>query len=461
MGKKILTDIFNHRQTSRPGWVPFAGIHAGKLVGHRPVDVLTDGHKLLEALEKVCDIYQPDGMPVLFDLQVAAEILGCRLQWHEDSVPSVKTHPLQGHEELPDAFGPMPTRHDGRLPMILDVMRKMSQRVKGDVALYGLICGPFTLASHLRGTDIFMDMYDRPEYLHALLSYASNVIKTISGMYIEAGMDVIAVVDPLVSQISSDHFKAYLKKPYTDIFGFIKNKGVFSSFFVCGDATRNIEVMCQTSPDAISVDENVDMVLAKEITDAYDITICGNIPLTTVMLHGSQKDNMKYVIDLMDSVDHHNLVVSPGCDMPYDIPLENVIGAAQALLNHDDTKKSLKNHHAIDYSSIDVDLPDYEHLGKPLVEVFTIDSSSCAACGYMMDVAKKMKEQFKDEIDLVEYKFTAKENIARAHKMGVRHLPSIYINGELKHSSMIPGEDTFHDEIMAIIKDMKVHRDHD
>ena len=35
----------------------------------------------------------------------------------------------------------------------------------------------------------------------------------------------------------------------------------------CGDTTRNIEVMCQTGPDGISVDENVDLLKAKEITD--------------------------------------------------------------------------------------------------------------------------------------------------------------------------------------------------
>ena len=104
---------------------------------------------------------------------------------------------------------------------------------------------------------------------------------------------MIAVVDPLVSQISRDHFEDFLAKPYTSLFDHIRSKGAFSSFFVCGDATRNIEPMCQTGPDAISVDENVDILAAKVITDRYNVTIGGNIPLTSVMLHGTQQDNMK------------------------------------------------------------------------------------------------------------------------------------------------------------------------
>ena len=166
----------------------------------------------------------------------------------------------------------------------------------------------------------------------------------------------------------------------------------------------------------------------------------GNIPLTTVMLHGSQQDNMKYVVELIESVEDpcHNFIVSPGCDMPYAVPVENAIGVAQAVLEFEQVKELVRNYEATDYTKIHVDLPDYAHLKKPLLEVFTLDSSSCAACSYMMGIANDAKEKYGDKIDVVEYKFTVKENIARVMKMGVKQLPSIYINGELKYSSIIP-----------------------
>ena len=104
-----------------------------------------------------------------------------------------------------------------------------------------------------------------------------------------------------------------------------------SSFFVCGNAGPNIESMCKTGPDSISVDENVDMLKSKEISDKYDIVIGGNIPLTTVMLHGTQQDNMKYIVDLLDKVSHDRLIIAPGCDMPYDLPIENTIATQQAI----------------------------------------------------------------------------------------------------------------------------------
>lgn len=446
--KDLVLATLRHEKTEQVPWVPFAGVHAGLLLGYDAEEVLTDGNKLLASLLEVNKLYRPCGQPVVFDLQLEAEILGCDLVWTKDGPPSVKTHPLEENPVVPCKCT-IPTADDGRLPMVLEVMRRMKAAVGETTALYGLICGPFTLASHLRGNDIFMDMFDDEEFVLNLLEYCTAVGKRMAELYIKAGMDVIAVVDPLVSQVSSAHFEDFLSASFKDLFNHIRVKGAFSSFFVCGDATRNIEVMCQTGPDSISIDENVSLPAAKTITDKYNIAIGGNIPLTSVMLHGNQQDNMKCVLDLLDSVDDtRNLIVAPGCDMPYAVPVDNGIAVAQAIWNTAEVREMLKNYVAAE-EDIPVELPDYASLVKPLMEVFTLDSATCAACTYMMGAANEAKARFGDAIDMVEYKFTVKENIARCKKMGVAHLPSIYIDGELKFSSIIPTRE----ELDAALKD--------
>ena len=165
--------------------------------------MLTDRAKLLESLLEVNRLYNPDGQPVMFDLQIEAEILGCGLVWAEDAPPSVVSHPLANDLTIPTR---LPEAHEGRLPLVLDVMRAMKAQVGEKTALYGLVTGPFTLASHLRGTDIFLDTVDNPEFLHDLLAYAAQVAVRVSSLYMEAGMDVIAVVDPVTSQVSPRMF---------------------------------------------------------------------------------------------------------------------------------------------------------------------------------------------------------------------------------------------------------------
>lgn len=160
---------------------------------------------------------------------------------------------------------------------------------------------------------------------------------------------------------------------------------------------------------------------------------------------------MKFVIDLLDNMPNKkNFILAPGCDMPYAVPVENTIGVVQAIHEPDSVREILKNYVAAD-EDIDVELPDYEHLEKPLVEVFTLDSATCAACTYMMGAANEAKETFGDAIDMIEYKFTIKENIARCKKMGVPNLPSMYINGELKFRSLVPAKEELEAAIKAVM----------
>ncbi|HLV09057.1 MAG TPA: uroporphyrinogen decarboxylase family protein [Halanaerobiales bacterium] len=434
-GKERIHRILRKKKTDKIPWVPFAGVHAGKLIGASAREVLQDEEILLEAVLEANKLYKPDGQPVIFDLQVEAEILGCELKWAENSPPTVVNHPLADSDQIPENI---PARHEGRLPMIIRVMKTLKEEIGDQTALYGLICGPFTLALHLRGTNLFMDMINNPEYTRELLQYTLLVSKRISRYYIESGMDDIAAVDPMVSQISPAHFKEFLNEPYSDLFKYLREQGVLSSFFVCGDASRNIEEMCLTEPDSISVDENVDLATAKEITDRYQIVIGGNIPLTTVMLFGSQQDNMKWVLDLMDSLENTDrLIIAPGCDMPYDVPVDNTLAVEQAVHQTEQVREILANYEKVE-EDIDIELPDYEKLEKALIEVFTLDSETCAACTYMMAAAAEAKKHFADRIELVEYKYTSRENIARVKKMGVKNLPSIYINGELAYASLVP-----------------------
>ncbi len=440
MGKELVFAALRHEQVQRAPWVPFCGVHAGSLKGFTADEVLHDKDKLVASLLEVNKAYSPDGQPVVFDLQVEAEILGCDLKWVNDSPPMVSSHPLAQDKRIPDEHS-LPKETDGRLPMILSAMREVKATIGQTTALYGLITGPFTLASHLRGTDLFLDMYDDPEFVEELMGYCVKVAKKMAAMYIDAGMDVIALVDPLVSQISVEHFEDFLSQPYSDIFADLRNNHVFSSFFVCGDATRNIEAMCKCAPDNISIDENINIKTAKEICDRYNVAIGGNIQLTITMLHGSQQANMKAVLDILDACGTHNLIVSPGCDMPYATPSENVIAASFAMHNPDEARKMIEGYDSsLDLADISVTLPDYTQLKRPLVEIFTLDSASCAACGYMLGMVESVSEELGDVFDFVEYKFTKRENIKRCIEMKVKNLPSLYLNGKLIYSSLIPNK---------------------
>ena len=160
---------------------------------------------------------------------------------------------------------------------------------------------------------------------------------------------------------------------------------------------------------------------------------------------------MKFVVEMIDKIKGHNWVLSPGCDMPFDTPIENTVGVLQAVRQPEETRKMLVNYQETVIDLDSVILPDYANLKKPLVEVCTLDSEACAACTYMLGAAQRVVDEFDGKVDIVEYRFTKRENVARIIKMGIKNLPCIVINGELKYSSIIPSLTELHNEIEKIL----------
>jgi uroporphyrinogen decarboxylase len=69
----------------------------------------------------------------------------------------------------------------------------------------------------------------------------------------------------------------------------------------------------------------------------------------------------------------------------------------------------------------------------------------------MVGAAERVTKELAGQVDMVEYKFTKPENVARIVKMGIQNLPSILINGELKYSSIIPNNEEFIQEIQKLL----------
>lgn len=449
-GKQLIMEVLKGNKVERCPWVPYTGSQIANLKGYTAQEMFQNADKLYECCIEAETQYKPDGMTPMFDLQVEAEILGCELAWYDNTPPTVCSHILADEFVIPTK---KIAKTDGRLPLILDVMKRF-KAAKPDIAMYGLVCGPFTLASHLRGTNIFMDMYDNEDSVKALVNYCAEVVQDVAEYYIEAGCDIIAAVDPLVSQISPDMFETFLTEPYTKFFNFVRSKGVPSSFFVCGDATKNITPMCETHPDCIAIDENVSIVDAKKITDSYGITISGNLQLTITMLLGTQQDNQKEALELMDKMGTERFILAPGCDVPFDAPAANLVGVGEAVRNPEVVRKALESYVAVD-NLPEIEMPDYDSLDYVLLEAVTIDSKTCAACGYMVAAAEAAAKEYGDKVKVVERSIMFPESLSFMKKVGLTNLPSLLVHGEVRHVSLIPPVEKLKEEIDEVLAKIK------
>jgi MtaA/CmuA family methyltransferase len=432
-GLKLLERAFRLEETERAPWVPFVGVHGGKLIGVDAESYLKSSKNMIEGISKAVERYKPDGIPVVFDLQIEAEILGCRLAWSKENPPAVISHPLAEGVKLGELQ--LPVKTDGRIPVELEAASLLCEKYP-QLALYGLITGPFTLALHLMGTDIFMKMFEDPDEVNEVMNFCTRVGIRHAGMLIDAGCDVIAVVDPMTSQIDPDSFKTFVSPSAGLIFDFVRAKNKYSSFFVCGHAQQNIEVMCDCGPDNISIDENIPLDYVKKIALSKGISFGGNLKLTSVLLLGNEQDSKKEAVTCLDLGGNQGFILAPGCDLPMDTPESNLVAVTEMV--YDEYSRQVVREMKQSSSLEPLDMEGHWIEGKVVIDVITLDSSSCAPCQYMMEAVKQAASDFGDRVIVTEHKIKEKDGIRMMLSLGVQNVPTTCINGRVSFISQIP-----------------------
>ena len=433
-GKHRIQHAFRLQAVDRIPWVPLVGVHGAKLIGVDASKYLVSDEYIFEGVSKAISLYQPDGIPVVFDLQVEAEALGCELVWSDHNPPAVISHPLLNGLTIDQLVIPNDTQ--GRIPICINAAKRL-RAAHPDIALYGLITGPFTLALHLLGTDIFMKMLEDPDYTNRLMSFTTDVSKSMAQRYIDAGCDVIAVVDPMTSQIDPLSFETFITPYAITIFNLIRQKGALGSFFVCGHAQQNIEAMCKCKPDNISIDENIPLEFVKEIAFRHQISFGGNIRLTVVMLMGDKNDVQTNALECMDQGGTIGFVLAPGCDLPMDTPVEN-IKAITELLNDPYQQEIVRTLERQDHALELLNMKDYGQTDKVIVDVITLDSESCAPCQYMVEAVKRITPHFEGIVEWREHAIKRLEAVTFMSSLMVKNIPTICIDGKIAFVSQIP-----------------------
>ncbi len=286
MAKQMLIDATMGRRTPTAPWVPYAGVNGAYLIQEKADRYFQDPALLARGVVEAARTYRADGIPLLFDLSVEAESVGCGLEYWEDNVPSVRTHPCDG--QTPEAAGlRLPEKSSGRWPVIFAAAEIAKPRLdEMDCAMLGLVTGPLTLASHLAGVRIFTAVKKDPDFAHAVVRFAGEIGGRAAAFYAEMGCDIIAIVDPVASQIRPETFREFVTPNCAASVRAIHAGGCASSFFICGDCTKVVEEVCSVGTHAFAVDEQMNLNFIRDIARKHGKGFGGNLKLTLALSLG-------------------------------------------------------------------------------------------------------------------------------------------------------------------------------
>ena len=152
--------------------------------------------------------------------------------------------------------------------------------------MMGLLCGPLTLASHLSGVRIFTDVYKNKDKAHEVIKFAGEVGAASARFYAEMGCDIIAIVDPVASQIKPETFREFVTPNCQPAIKAIHDANKTSSFFICGDCTRVMEEVCKIGTHGFAIDEQLNLLWVRDMALKYGVGFGGNLKLTLALSLG-------------------------------------------------------------------------------------------------------------------------------------------------------------------------------
>lgn len=264
------------------------------------------------------------------DMYVEAEALGAKVDFREDSSewashPRVTEFLYNSVEDfISETQGLSNIQRKGRIPVVVEAIELLKNKVGDEIAIGAWIPGPWTLLSLLVETmNLYITMRRTPEIVQPALQTTAQVLARVGMAYHQAGVDFLTVHEMGGSPgvLGPQRFETMVL-PFLQALLSVLPKPVVLS--VCGNTNGSMKLLAATGASALSVDQTNDLVTSRQ--ELPDALIFGNLDPVNLISLGMPDEITEAVEKVVRSGAD---AIWPGCDLYLQTPIENL----RALVN--------------------------------------------------------------------------------------------------------------------------------
>ncbi len=308
--------------------VPLIGFPGIQLNKKTVKEALFDPKVQIEALLALNEQVRPDALFAMMDLTVEAEHLGCPLKFSENDPPAVADGLFDDRADNDTISRVFKDRTaGGRMHLFAEVVSGLSDVLDIPVAAY--VIGPLTLAGEIMGISrVMKSTRKNPAVLHQVLSNTTELIMNYINLLESAGARIICILEPSAMMISPTLFNEFSGRYCKKIVS--ESITVMSVLHICGDTNHLIPEMEKVGADGLSLDKQVDLPKAYDTLHSQTVLI-GNIdPVSIITFEDADTVKKKSTQLIQAMKGKPNFILSTGCDVPPNAPIENLKAMMQS-----------------------------------------------------------------------------------------------------------------------------------
>jgi len=319
----------------RTPFCPAVYEHKAALVGAKPSEMCRDADLFERAIIREVEVYEPDMLVVGCDVyNVEAEAAGCEVYYPDSNdVPAVGGRVIRVGEDISRLRLPDPLR-SGRMPLHLEVGRRIQARFGGDMIVRGALSAPFSIACELVGPEqILMALLDQPEWVGELLAFCAEIAKSYGRVFVERGLGVI-LFDSHASPPMTypELYRKTILGPTARVVGhFRKELGLsLVPYIMGGDTAAILEEILETGTNNVLCDYKADLSFFVDRLKKKPVLLRANLDPLFLMARPEKEIRDKVGEVLVSGRRHLRFLMGTGI-LPYDIAPEKVIAVREAL----------------------------------------------------------------------------------------------------------------------------------
>lgn len=190
----------------RPLFLPIVFSHAARIENVPLGSFLTNPTKISNSIRQVRARLRSDGVTCYFDPFLESEALGAKVEWPvDDRPPSLRwlEGPVAG--ESLESRSTTPPEKAGRVPVAVEVIRRLKTMLRAGGLLMAAVTGPLTEAASLAQLDI-EGAPDRLQLPESALDLATTAVTGIATAFLEAGASAILIREDFLPAMSEEAF---------------------------------------------------------------------------------------------------------------------------------------------------------------------------------------------------------------------------------------------------------------
>jgi uroporphyrinogen decarboxylase len=333
--RQRIENLIEGRSVDRIPFCPAVYEHKAALIGVSPSTICRDADLFEKAILREVEVYDPDMLVVGCDVyNVEAEAAGCSVTYPEtNDVPAVTQRILEAGGDLTRLRLPDPLR-DGRMPLGLEVARRIQLRFGRERIVRGALSAPFSIASELVGPgDLLIAMLDDPAWTKKLLAFCAEIVKSYGRAFAERGVGVI-LFDSYASPPMTypELYRRIILSPTAGVIRFFRRElGIpLVPYIMGGDTTVLLEEIIKTGTNNILCDYKAELRLFVERLGDEPILLRANVSPALIAAQPVEaiKDRVRQILAIGRR--HPRFLMGTGI-LSYDTAPAKVIAVREVL----------------------------------------------------------------------------------------------------------------------------------